>query len=185
MRVPITGGTPQLVSGERAYITYSCARAPATLCAIDERQSDEMVFRALDPERGKGRELARIPYNPAGGFYWDLSPDGTRIAVAAESREEGRIEVIALDGRPRYQVRVPGWSHFHSIAWTADGSGWFVSSMHGRSPALLHVDINGDAHMLGDWFGTFRAWPVPSPDGRYLAYAVHAISWKAWLLEDF
>ncbi len=185
MRVPITGGTPQLVSGERAYITYSCARAPATLCAIDERQGGEMVFRALDPERGEGRELARIPYNPAGGFYWDLSPDGTRIAVAAESGEEGRIEVIALDGRPRYLVRVPGWSHFHSIAWTADGRGWFVSSMHGRSPALLHVDINGDAHMLGDWFGTFRAWPVPSPDGRYLAYAVHAISWKAWLLEDF
>lgn len=82
MRVPIAGGSPQLVLTATIVDTHRCAKSPATLCAIAERTPDhkQLVFTAFDPEKGRGRELARCSVDPNAGYNRDLSPDGTRIA---------------------------------------------------------------------------------------------------------
>jgi hypothetical protein len=90
LRVAITGGRPEQVLRASFYdspqsrTAPGCARAPAILCAIAERSSDgkQIIFTAFDPLKGRGREITRVDVEPTGrGYIWDLSPDGTRIAL--------------------------------------------------------------------------------------------------------
>src|SRR5260370_19234490 len=83
MRVPIQGGPPQLVMTASIEEWPRCARSPSSLCAIAERTPDrkQIVFTALDPVTGRGRELAKSDTYPTKEYHWDLSPDGTRIAL--------------------------------------------------------------------------------------------------------
>ena len=90
MRIPVTGGPPELVLTARMYNSAWCARSPSTLCAFAEQTPDrkELVFTAFDPIRGKGHELARFATDPNADYGgWSLSPDGTRIGDS--SRSEG------------------------------------------------------------------------------------------------
>jgi hypothetical protein len=91
MRVPITGGAPQLVLTASLYGPPGCARSPANQCAIAERSQDltQPIFTAFDPLQGRGRELTRFDIDPQSNYDWALSPDGTRIAVL--KMREGRI----------------------------------------------------------------------------------------------
>ena len=70
-----------------------CAKSPATLCAIAERSADrkQLVFTAFDPVKGRGRELAEWKTDAMADYQWDLSPDGTRIAVLRTGMDEFRF----------------------------------------------------------------------------------------------
>jgi len=41
MRIPVSGGVPQLVLETRNWLHFECARAPASLCVIREASQDE------------------------------------------------------------------------------------------------------------------------------------------------
>ena len=77
MRVPISGGPPQLVLEGPGIVDDFCARPPATLCSFMEETSDhkQTVFVGFDPIRARGKELTRVrllrPREPIGA---DLSP---------------------------------------------------------------------------------------------------------------
>ena len=63
MRVPITGGSPELVFPVARGVSGSCARSsPSNLCAVAEVTEDHkrLTITSFDPVKGRGPELARF-----------------------------------------------------------------------------------------------------------------------------
>jgi serine/threonine protein kinase/WD40 repeat protein len=185
MRVPITGGSPQLVLTANLEGGPRCAKSPATLCAIAERSPDrkQLVFEAFDPVKGRGRELAELKTDEMPDYQWDLSPDGTRIALL--KNQEGRIQILSLNGRAPQEITVKGWGSLNSADWAADGKGLVVSSRKERGPVLLSVDLQGNARLLWERAGSFKTYGVPSPDGRHLAMQRWIVDGNMWMMENF
>lgn len=204
MRVPIKGGQPQLVLRAEAptYAGLRCAKSPATSCVIAERSTDrkQLIFTAFDPLRGREGELARFDTDSATDitYVWDLSPDGTRVAIVKFSEE--RIRIVVVGHQPPRDIVVKGWKNLQSVDWAADGMGFFVSSLKTRSSTLLHVDLQGNARLLWAQQGSISptgrpwdqplggpsaSWAVPSPDGRHLAIYDWKLSANMWMMENF
>ena len=185
MRIPITGGSPQLVMTANIEEKPRCARSPATLCAIAERSADrkQLVFAAFDPVNGRGRELGKWNTDETADYPWDLSPDGTRIAIL--KNREGQIHILSLNGRVPQEITVKGWNILTSAVWTADGKGLFVSSYTPRGAVLLNMDLQGNARLLWEQPGGFDIYAVPSPDGRHVAMRGWYVEGNLWMMENF
>ena len=142
-RAPIAGGPSQLVLNELGFSTVSYARSPSNLCVVDQRIQGQLIFFAFAPLRGKGRELARIALHSAVAQYgWDLSPDGSRVAITRPVEQQGRIQVLSLGGQASRDVQAAGWNSL-GASWSLDGKGWFVSGKVLGTEAVLHVDQDG------------------------------------------
>jgi serine/threonine protein kinase len=181
MRVPITGGPPELVLTAYTYNGHRCAKSPASLCAIAEQTADHkhLVFTAFDPLEGRGHELARFETDPTrSNDIWDLSPDGSRIAIVQGSG--ARINILSLSGRAPLEIQPKGWNTAKSLDWTADGRALLISSRAQADVALLQVDLRGDARVLSRTFsgGDETTVGVPSPDGRHLAILGWSEKWQ-------
>ena len=185
MRVPITGGSPQLVLTASIEEWPRCSRSPANLCAIAERSADleQLIFTAFDAATGRGRELARSNADATAYYHWDLSPDGTRIALL--KHREGRVQILSLIGETPQDIIVKGWSILTSVTWTADGKGLLVSSHGEQGAVMLHVDLQGNARPLWEQPGGIDIYGVPSPDGRHLAMRGWSVDSNLWLMENF
>jgi serine/threonine-protein kinase len=104
--------------------------------------------------------------------YLDLSPDGTRLAVAIEDSEEQRRQlwVKELDRGPLSKLTFEGSVNYRA-AWTPDGrSIAFVSNRTDKdAPWIRRADGSGSAELLLDIDEDI--WEVAwSPDGRWLVY---------------
>jgi eukaryotic-like serine/threonine-protein kinase len=185
MRVPVTGGTPQPVLAAHLDGRPHCARSPATLCAMAERSADrkQLVFTAFDAVEGQGRNLTEFNTDAAVDYWWDLSPDGTRIAVV--KNREGQVHILSLNGRAPQDITVKGWDTLTSAAWAADGKSLFVSSFNDRGPVILSVDLQGNARLLWEHLGGIDTYAVPSPDGRHLAMRAWNVEGNLWMMENF
>lgn len=185
MRVPLEGGTPQVVLKFIAYGRARCAVSPAKVCVIAEQSEDgqPLIFSAFDPTKGRGEELARFEPERGADYHWALSSDGARIAILKVG--SSRIYTLHLDGHPRQDTEVTGWSNLARLFWDADGKGWFTSAKTRSSWALLHVDQQGKADLLLEREATARFYGLPSPDGRHLAINTVTTSGNAWIIERF
>jgi hypothetical protein len=199
MRVPVNGGPsepvfefkgyPGSAQGEGRAVSkgqpdFRCASGRAGLCVLREADK-EIVFSAFDPIHGRKGELARAPMNqPPDAWYggWDLSPDGSRVASLVDSFR-CRVRIVSLGGGTPRDVAVNGWSECDSLAWSADAQGLFISSWSVRGSSLLHVDLNGEAQLLRKAVKWFER-PLPSPDGRHLAFGEMTPESNAWIIED-
>ena len=191
MRVPITGGSPELIFETQVWSQINCAKAPSNLCVVTERSADgkQMVVTAFDPLKGRGSELFRHdvdPFSePAGpGPLLDLSSDGTRFAVA--SHRDGPIEILSLQGKLLQLIQSRDANNMWSLGWTRDGKGLFVCKSTKGGPQLLHVDLHGKAKVLWSNQGgdNVCVW-AESPDGRHLALYGHQQSANFWMMENF
>jgi eukaryotic-like serine/threonine-protein kinase len=185
MRVPVTGGTPEPVLAAHLEGRPHCARSPATLCVMAERSADrrQLVFTAFDSVKGRGRKLAEFDTDAAVDYWWDLSPDGTRIAIV-ENRA-GQVHILSLNGRAPQDITVKGWETLTTAAWAADGKSLFVSSFKDRGPVILSVDFQGNARVLWEHLGGIDTYAVPSPDGRHLAMRAWNVEGNLWMMENF
>jgi DNA-binding winged helix-turn-helix (wHTH) protein/Tol biopolymer transport system component len=197
MRVAINGGAAELVMMARTYQGFGCARAPATLCAIGEESADstEMVFSTFDAVKGRGREIARCETDPVArypsDYIWDLSPDGSAIAILRRSEPE--IRVMYLNGTASRTIAAKGWNNFQSVNWTADGKGLIVASATAGGATLLRVDLRGKAYALWERRGNLEPgsvaldapWGLASPDGRRLAIYSGHLNGNMWMMENF
>jgi eukaryotic-like serine/threonine-protein kinase len=185
MRIPISGGSPQLVLTASIEEWPRCARSPSDLCAIAERSVDlkQLVFTAFDAVKGRGRELARSNVDPTTYYHWDLSPDGTRIALL--KNRDNRIEILSLIGGVEQEVVAKGWDYLTSVTWTANGKGLLVSGYGERGAAMLHLDLKGNARLLWEHPSVVNIYGVPSPDGRHLAMRGWNLDTSLWLMENF
>jgi Tol biopolymer transport system component/DNA-binding winged helix-turn-helix (wHTH) protein len=184
MRAATTGGPAQLVLVARLH-GYRCAKASATLCVFCERTPDrkQLIFTALDPLKGRGRELARFDADPTADYDWDLSPDASFIDI--RKNREPRLSMLSLSGQEPRELVVKGWSTLINLDWAANGKGLFTSGPVLGGSVLLYVDLQGIAHPLWEQRGSLATWAIPSPDGRHLALSALTRTTNFWMLENF
>ena len=142
-----------------------------------------MVFTAFDPLHGRKDEITRIEVGRSRPAFWDLSSYGRWIAFGTNEETTGRIRLLSLTGQPSREISVGNWTNLTSVAWAADGKTLFVTGWASRNPPLLRVSLNGEAQLL--YSGNYYIEdPVPSPDGRYLAFGDVSVDGNAWLIES-
>jgi len=186
MRIPVTGGTPQLIL-TAPVVEYRCARAPAMMCAFDENSSDgkRRVFRGFDPVNGNTWKLATFDTEPNAAYSWDLSPDSTRIAITKIGSHH--IYLLALNGPGRREITWSGssgsgnWSGFD---WSSDGTGLFVGHRSSFRTSLYFIALNGTVHLLWNPKSYFQTYGVPSPDGKDIALDAQEIDSNMWAVEN-
>jgi serine/threonine protein kinase len=201
MSVPLSGGTPKLVMSSNTYGGPRCSRPPSTLCAIAEQTPDreQLIFTAFDSD-SRGRELTRFKTDPKSYFnyVWDLSPDGTRIAVLKGS--ENRITILSLRGERPREITVSSWNELQSVDWKSGGEELLASSHTRDGVVLLGVNQRGKARVVWehkgsiapwDWppskwlVGPSAPWAVPSPDGHHIAIYEWNMNSNMWMMENF
>jgi hypothetical protein len=184
MRVPVEGGTPEAVPIGGPLDEFRCALDGGKRCVLrTTTRGAYYTYYDLDPIRGKGRELARISWMPGILGDWDISPDGTYIALPNHDSHDALIRVIRLESKPNLpqerDVILKGLTDLRGLVWAADGSGWFVSVDTTVGNRLFYVYLDGRLDPLGD----IQGWAVPSPDGRRVAFLDRIVATNAWLIE--
>ncbi|HSY32781.1 MAG TPA: protein kinase [Verrucomicrobiae bacterium] len=186
MRVASQGGPSELVMNVRGSTNFHCARAPASLCVIEEQIEKQLVFTSFDPLKGRGREVARIERNSTfSPPQWDLSPDGSRIAVGMYNATDGRIRIIPVAGGPPSDIVVKGWAGIEYVDWSPDAKALYVSSRAAAGTTLLRVDLQGRAERLWVDRSQYAGPGTPSPDGRHLLLAHWTLEGNVWMIEGF
>ena len=189
MRVPITGGSTELMFTVREGTSFSCARPPADLCALAEQRDDhkQMIIASLDPVKGRGRELARFDLSPdddltAGLLQCVVSPDGTRLAAA--QGPEGPIQILSLLSGRRQILRTKDLGKIGPFGWAANGKGLIVPKITNSAGEIIYLDLQGNAKVL--WKCSSDAcFAGSSPDGRHLAVYERKVSANMWMMENF
>ena len=202
MRVPVSGGSPEFVTDvigypgsarmprdrwlptARGYPDFRCSSIPASEhpCVLAEAKRDRISFSAVDPLQGRTGELAGIEIDPVGSF-WDLSPDGTRVAVGNCETGDSHIRVFELANKKEAQVTVKGWPCLTSVDWAIDGQSFFASTWASKGGSLLRITPIGETKLLYRAAGMSLERPLSSPDGRFLAYSEVTTIGNAWMLE--
>ena len=181
LRLPVAGGSPEVVVEAGWAAQFRCPSVPAADCVLSEEDKEKklLVFSAFQPGQGTKRELTRIEVGEDPPPPWDLSPDGSRLGIAFSDK----IRVIDLAGTVLHTIptlRIP----FDSIAWSADGTAFFAIRFTGRGRALLRIGLDGQTHVLMQKeIGGWLSQAVPSPDGRYLAFGVGTVEKNAWMMK--
>lgn len=185
MRVPVTGGTPAEVPIGGLLDEFRCALAPGKRCVLRTTLADgHFAYYDLDPIKGKGRELARTKSSLRILGDWDVSPDGTQVAIPNHDSREARIRIVSLqqtehNSMQKREVVLAGLANLNGLVWAADGSGWFVSVNTTVGNRMLYVPLDGRYRSLGDITG----WAVPSPDGRRVAFLDRVTATNAWVID--
>jgi hypothetical protein len=156
---------------------------PAQLCAIAERSADqkELIFTALNPVGGRAHELTRVDISGLADVRWDLSPDGTRIALL--DARGTRIRIVLIGGPAAEQVTLHGPHALGYVSFTSDSRGVIVPSVTEKSADLLSITLQGTIRVLWEQPGALDISGIPSPDGRHIAVWIRARSASLWLAE--
>jgi DNA-binding winged helix-turn-helix (wHTH) protein/Tol biopolymer transport system component len=198
MRVAFSGGPPQLLGHIQNWGEIRCART-ANVCVVSDSGRKQRVLYALDPAKGKGRELLRTgpALFPGQDMDWDVSPDGSSLAFVKYDvqKEALEIQVRPLAGGAARELNITGWANagyirymgfWESVGfihWEVNGKGWYVTAPSKSGSSLLKVDPTGKAQRLTQ--GSSLSDCIPSPDGRHVVVMGQAITSNVWMLENF
>ena len=189
MRRPVGTGSPEMMLEEPAAVklSYWCPVRPGSPCVLGQREGKDLVFYPLDPVRGKGSQLGKIEVSETPYAWWNISPDGSRVALVDEAKYGGKIKVLTLSDHAWHEVSVePGWGYLQSIAWAMDGKGFFATVWRPDSFNLVYITSAGKVKPLVR--NGHRQWmvnPLPSPDGKYPAFEAQTWDANVWMLENF
>ena len=182
MRVPTSGGAPQLIFQRETIDNFQCATLPAKLCIFGIATARENRFVQFDPVSGQQTPLGFAVQGTK--YNWTLSPDGKTIALAQWRRPEIQL-VSTKDGSSR-TLRLDSEMGVSSLDWAADGqSVWASSSTFTGTQALLNIDLRGRVHQLFQDPDKDVGWAIPSMDGRHIAFWEAGGSSNAWVLKGF
>jgi len=145
---------------------------------------------AFDPIKGRGHELMRYDIDPLpdveGLLPFDLSPDGTRLAVGRHTK--GPIEILSLKGQLLQVIQGKELNNIRTLGWTSDGKGLFVSNHIHGGEEVLHVGLRGDVKVLwtSNEGGDSGCYWSESADGRHIAlYGTKQNASNIWIMENF
>jgi serine/threonine protein kinase len=193
MRVSLSGGKPEKVLDGDPQLQFRCPVATSGSCILRRDQAhSQFVFYALDPISGKGGELARTAWMTNLLEDWDISPDGSTVAMPDHNSPNGRIRLVSLHrraGQPvERDVEVPQFGPLRSVTWALGQPGWFAaaqmrSDQHFTADQLIYIEPDGHARLL--YRSVSNTWAVPSPDGRHLAFVDDGVDSNVWMIERF
>ena len=142
------------------------------------------VLTRLNPDTGQTQELATLPTDGAGVSFWDASPDGSRVAFGQFSWEGGdRVTLLDLATGTRTTVQPKNVKNLCDVAWAADGRSLFAAVCTIRDSEVLHIGLDGTAHVLRSYPSRVVMNPRPSPDGRSLLIGLTETSSNVWTIE--
>jgi eukaryotic-like serine/threonine-protein kinase len=193
MRIPAAGGPSEFVADLKGhplvgstyggFPSFRCPRAGADCILAEQSGEKEITFTALDPSAGRKNEITKFSGEPR-FLDWNVSPDGSQIAVSAFDYKTGDIQIVPVKGGAPQKISLLPWQELGPIAWAPDGKSFFIGSYSSRGSSLLRVDPGKPPTLL--WK---TAWDTdtlaPAPDGRYLAIGPDIIDANAWIIPNF
>ena len=184
MRIPVGGSaqaTPVPMDGLKGA-EQGCGFSPESRCVARSVEADQFVVRELDPLKGRGQVLARIPYGPYLIFDWSLSPDGTVIATPNHDSQSALIRLTPLDARMDERfLKLEGLRNLSAVSWSPDGKGMFVTATGASGGIMLYTDLKGHVSQLLE--SSKVTFVLPSPDGHRVAYPEHVTASTVQLLK--
>lgn len=165
--------------------SYACGVKPGSACVMSQPEGTDLALYALDPLRGKGPKLGRISDTLGGEPEpWSISPDGSRIASGTN---DGRIRILSLRNKTWSEISLDmGCRQIFTTAWASDADGFFATCRLPNSNDLIYVTPAGAVTRL--LHGGHRQWlinPLPSPDGKHLAFEAETWDSNVWTIENF
>jgi Tol biopolymer transport system component len=204
MRSPRSGGEPQTVFavaghsgpaadehaskrpvpyGGEGNPRFRCSALPHGPCVLSEKLDEHIVFTAFDPLKGRGSEVAKLKIERNDPYFWDLSPDGRRIAFGISDETSGRIRLISLSGALTREISTTGWTNFTSVAWASNGAALFAAGWASKGSPLLRISLDGKARLL--YRSSYHLEnAIPSRDARHLAFGEVASEGNVWLVDN-
>ena len=195
MRLPVGGGVAEPIANAGRAATLGCSKVKGGSCVIEERTPDqkEVVFTALSPVSGRGREIVRIataslPNEQLCGLddacdCWALSPDGEAIAV--HGQRSNHFELISTTTGRRRPFDLHGWSLLDWIAWSPGKDALFIPAIRRQDFLVLRVGLNGEIQVVLRETGDRSIFPSVSPDARRLAILRWRASNNVWMIDNF
>jgi Tol biopolymer transport system component len=188
-RISSSGVSQEVLRGN--FNGFGCGWSHDSGCVIGELADNnrEIVFTALDPLKGRGRQLVRFrdehaPDGRVDDLYWRLSPDGKRVALVKQF--EGRIRLLSLEWGSVQQIDVKAGAHIRPFDWAADGKGFFASVAVQQGAQLAYIDLKGNLRSLWQDNGYNAGLiPRPAPDGRQIAIGASRQTTNFWMIDDF
>jgi eukaryotic-like serine/threonine-protein kinase len=182
MRLPVAGGSSEQVLNIslEASAYFDCPSRLGGSCVLGRWEQNDLVFYALDPVHGQGKELARSKFQEPRDFHWSVSPDGLRIAINGRT-----IRVLDLTTGTERKLQLPPGLFVSKLAWATDGTTLFAAAQS-TDFLLLRIELDGKTRTLLNR-GRNQALLTlsASPDGHYLAYNGQIWENNAWMLENF
>ena len=177
---PIVNGYPGTTTG--GFPSFRCPHT-GTDCVLAEKHDEQIVFSSFDPVKGRKAELVKVPFHRV-YTGWDLSPDGTRVAITEFNYQKGEVSLVPLNGGTTQKISATPWTELITVAWAADGKSLFLASFSSRGTAIVHLDFAGHTKLL------FKPnWHIltlePSPGGKYLAFGPLISNSNAWTMGSF
>ncbi|PWT83685.1 MAG: hypothetical protein C5B58_06130 [Acidobacteria bacterium] len=187
MRMPVSGGTAEMVIALPRLANYACAREPSNLCVLSRWSEDQksVTLATFDPVQGQLHDVLTVNTHFGGLYNWMPSPDGKHLAFMEFNPLDGRIRIYSMSGELEREILVKGWTGFNSVDWAADSRSLFVSSQSPTSATLLLVDEQGNAKPIWDQRGAWHTWAIAAPNGKYVAIQGNTSSSDIWLLENY
>jgi Tol biopolymer transport system component len=203
MRKSIGGGSPELIlnakglpgSAQTSYRVvmptmtgqpaFRCPSQSGSSCVLSEAGPHEVVFYSFAPLPGAGKsEIFRVEASDPNALFWDLSPDGSRIAYAETTWRSASIHIHDLRANTTRDIALKGITELSTVSWSADGKSFFATTFALTGSSLFHVNLDAKYRVLYKGAKEVEG-AKPSPDGRYLAFGDVVSASNAWLVEGF
>ena len=189
MRVPVGGGPPERVLTGEKIKNFSCARE-ANLCVVVEEVEGKQILTTFEPLKGRGMKLPLSDYPDFERGI--LSPQGRLVEKMKPGPEGLHIRVGSLRGAPVEEITFKSLIQLYQFyGWSVDGKVMYLMEWSGsfyQDFRIVYADLKGHSQVIwkrGSSPGYTPDYPVPSPDGRYLAFTTVTYESNAWLLENF
>jgi serine/threonine protein kinase len=187
MWIPLQGGTPEKILENPPDTTtaFDCPRHAGASCVISRWDHDQLIFYALDPKGGQGKELARTHLPLPQNLTWAISPDGSQIAIASRDQLKEQIRLVDLQKNAERTLQLPKTWQIWDIGYNADGSALLVTLLT-LDGGMARVDLNGKSTVLiPGGKNVFFYHPIETLDGRLITYGQQGWNNNVWLLENF
>ena len=189
MKIPLTGGAPIRVTESLFDDTteFRCPTRAAASCILGRWEKGEMIFTWLDSARDAGKEIVRTKLSYRENYLtWDISPDGSRIALAFFDAPTVKIRILDLKSASQRDLQVPaGWGVW-DVTWSSNGDSLLLAAQSPDGYFLAVLALDGKTHvLLNGGRNKWLSYLKPSPDGRHLFFAQQSFENNLWLLENF
>ena len=152
-------------------------------CIFARPENDALTLYQLDPIHGLGRQIAAP--GKISASHWSLSPDGSLLA-ATTRKDQGRVQLINVADATQHSIYASPVRDLRDLSWAADARSLFVLGLTKYYDVILRVHFDGKTQLVLDRGKDHAIYtPLPSPDGRHLAFS--ELTWESndWLLENF